>query len=114
VTVDKWLGKKYDAKNYDCLDWVCDVWLDETGEDLRARLEKFLGHDRKVTPAIRKGFKRLKKPSSPCIVVMTRKGIDPHIGVFLRGKLGHLHSTGPEFLPVDLASRGFTSVTFYQ
>lgn len=113
--LDAFLSRRYNKETYNCAHFVRDVWQELTGMDLGAEFEGFLRppKDRYTDPAIRRAFKRLNKPSSPCVVLMQRRGCVPHVGVFVRGKIIHLHEQGVEFLPVEVATRGFKKLGFY-
>lgn len=113
-SVDQYLARQYDERNYNCLHFTRDVWLDHTGVDITEHLQNVF------TPGRRTGFKkslsafeRIDAPVDPCLVMMHRPRVAPHIGVFLRGKVLHIWERGVEFLPVALASRGFDSVRYY-
>lgn len=114
MSVNHYFGRRYDDEKYNCLHFTRDVWKDLTGEDLEEKLAGLLGPTRQVRPSHFKAFRRLAKPESPCIMYMTQLGRDPHVGVYLRGSILHIKSTGVEFLPPVLACRGATSVRYYK
>lgn len=114
MSIDVWLDKSYDDSNYNCLHFVRDVWLAETGFDLAGALEDLYGasYPPRVTRVAARVFRELPGPVSPCLVVMQRPKASPHWGVFLRGRVLHIQRSGPEFFPVKIATRGFTRVRF--
>lgn len=116
MSIDSFFHKKYNRDFYNCAHFVCDVWEHETGKRIDHNLESFLKpvSQRRVDPALRNLFTKLKEPVTPCIVLMQRKNSPPHVGIYLRGRVLHIHETGVEFQPVDVAARGFEKVGFYR
>ena len=116
-SVDEYLDRRLIPEKYDCRHLVCEAWRDLTGEDLAARLGLVMAGpgERRVDRAMRRGFRRLDAPESPCIVIMqAHRRQQPHVALYLRGKVLHLQKHGVEFMPLSLAMRGFKSVKFYQ
>lgn len=107
--------KTYDAENYHCAHFVCDVWEKETGHSIRNEMFGFLfpPKDQVVDMSLRSKFKKLSAPKSPCLVLMHGKGIDPHVGIFLRGRVFHMSKKHVEWMPLQIATLGFTKVGFY-
>lgn len=116
LSVDPFLERRYHDRTYDCLHFTREVWLTFTGEDIGDRLETLLGRgaERKVTREHRRLFTRLDAPEDPCLVVMRRPRSAPHTGVYVRGRVLHIMRRGVEFMPPEVASRGFTSVGYYR
>ena len=115
ASVDAYLGRAYERGRYDCLHFARDVWRDATGEDLGVRLDGLLGRtaDRHVQPRHVRAFRRLDGFRDPCIVLMHGPRRDPHVGVFLRGRVLHLREEGSAFDPVEVATFGFSQVRCY-
>lgn len=116
LSVDPYLLRTYVQGQYDCLDMAGDVWFDLTGEDLRDRLQSLMGRGKspEVSREHVRAFTRLDAPQDPCLVLMRRPRSPPHAGVYVRGRVLHLHPGGAEYQPVDVAARCFTSVRFYR
>lgn len=116
MNVDDYLFREFVEDRYTCLEFTSEVWQDLTGEDLRERLgDLFRARaERKLSPTLHHRFTRLSEPESPCLVLMTQLGMNPHLGVFFEGSLLHLNRSGPEYLPVEIAGRGFTSFRYYK
>lgn len=111
MRVDDFLSRRR-RRGYDCLNFTAEVWLACTGEDLQGRLQELLGPRRRLG-AGRRRFERLERPEEPCLVVMQSHRANPHIGVYLRGRVLHLlHSA--EFTKLEVATRGFTRVSYYR
>lgn len=113
ASVDRFLFARR-RPGYDCLDLVCDVWEAHTGERIRDRLGDLLASDGRRIGNARAGFRRLPEPADPCIVVFHSDRSDPHVGVFLRGRVFHLLGRSPEFTEPDVAARGFTRVRYFR
>ena len=114
-SVDPFLDREQ-SKTYNCLDFVREVWLDMTGQDITAKLTRLQGafSDRKATVSGVKGFRRLLEPSSPCFAVMQRYLFVPHIGIYLDGRILHLTDKGVQFQPLVVARQYFISVKYYE
>lgn len=113
---EKFLGRKYHKEHYNCAHFLADVWLEITGVDIKAQLTGFLlkPSDRFVTPDIRRSFRRIEKPESPCIVLMQRKNHESHVGVFWKRKILHMNESGAHYHDPCVALFGFTKVGYYQ
>ena len=115
MSIDCFLDRSYDPQKYNCLHFSREVWLALTDADIGAALAGLLGRvsERGISKHTVNAFARLASPVSPCIVLMQRPRTSPHMGVYLRGKVLHITQRGVEFLPVDLAMRGFKTVRYY-
>jgi len=116
VSIDAFFHRKYNRETYNCAHFVSDVWENLTGEGISHKLGGLLRppKTRQASFALRREFKRLEAPESPCIVLMQRHGSAPHVGIFVRGRVLHIHEMGVEFQPIDVASRGFEKIGFYK
>lgn len=101
--------------DYICSHFTRDLWLALTGEDISSKLQG-LFDSKDLQPNIHnfRSFKRLCVPEDPCLVLMLQLGRDPHIGVHVKGRLFHLGPRVPEFMPLELGTRGFTTVRYYK
>lgn len=114
--IDPLFGKTYNPPHYHCSHFLCDAWQMVTGEDLTARMAGVL---RAVsTGGIKKSdftpFRRIAKPESPCIVLLRRHGVSPHVGMFWRGRVLHISAQGVHYMPLRVVSIGFDKVSFYK
>jgi hypothetical protein len=116
MNIDKFFGRVYDAREYNCLHFTCEVWADLTGEDIRARMDGLLAgavEARKLRRPHVHAFKRLPSPVGPCLVLFQAPKAAPHIGVYLRERVLHIQSSvGVHFIPLQIASIGFTKTRF--
>lgn len=115
-SVDPWLGARYHGRDYDCLDFLGDVWLDATGEVLGDRLKLF--HlpvsERRTKASDLRRFQKLAKPVEPCIALLRRHGHQrPHVGMYLRRRILHLNELGAFFQRPEVARAGFDRLSYY-
>lgn len=116
-TVDKYLLKVHDMVNYNCWDFIREVWMELTGEDI--------GHR---TPAVatRKNmrdkfereeihFMRIQEPIDPCLVMFLRRRMLPHVGVYYNKKVLHLpEKSNGKYQPLNIVGMGFLETRFYK
>lgn len=116
LAVDSYLVRRFDRATQNCWHVARDAWLELTGVDLgdrtpaeltaRALIARF---DSDV-PA----FKRLPGPTDPCLVLMRRAGVVPHVGVYYRRRVLQMQVRGPSYVPLADACRGFGPPEFYR
>lgn len=96
LDIDAYLGRPFDREHFNCWHLASAAWLELTGQRLdEARWE------------------RLERPRSPCLVYMARRRAIPHVGLFWRGRVLHIHPTGTRFERLPDATRGFSQVSFH-
>jgi hypothetical protein len=114
-SVDKYLGKVY-SKQYTCWDFARDVWLElspsrfTVGPVDMQQPAKYL-HD--IANLEASHLTRLEVPVSPCLVLMQRQRINPHVGVYYKGKILHLGPRGASYEALHTATACFPSVRYY-
>jgi hypothetical protein len=115
MSLDNLFSKVYDEDHYNCAHFVADAWEAETGQSIRSALDGFLlpASDRKADMSANRQLRPLKAPRSPCIVLMRSRKAPPHVGIYLRGRVGHIKKCGVAFQPLRLATLGFSTVRFY-
>jgi hypothetical protein len=112
IQVDRWLDRTR-SQHYRCFDFVREVWLATFGEDVGDRLKHFLNERQFALSDIKK-CKVLNKPVDPCFVLMQRdRRIEPHIGIWHRGKVLHLAGTGAQYLRLEAVAFRYTRITFF-
>lgn len=116
MTIDEFFNRKFNRETYNCAHFASEVWQHLTGESIAHKLTGLLEPPkyRHVRFDLRRQFVRLQAPESPCLALMTRRGSPPHVGIYLRGRILHIHELGVEFQPTDVASRGFERIGFYK
>jgi len=115
VSIDEFFHREY-SKKYHCAHFACEVWQSLTGEDISNKFGGILAPvgEQVAEYNLRRVFTRLKKPESPCIVLMQRKGTTPHVGIYIRGRVLHITKAGVQYQPLDIASIEFNRVGFYK
>jgi hypothetical protein len=113
--IDKFLDRM-PSKDYNCLDFVREVWLEIVGTDLKEQLDKmcFSVSCESISLASLHHFTRYSKPVNPCFVVMQRLRLSPHIGIFYNGRILHMTEQGVEYQPIQVAKRYFTKIGYYR
>lgn len=114
---DRFLDRKYDVKDNNCLDLVLDFYNHNFGVNLAAGLPSFLGGatgyhgDRSL-------FKRLDKPTRYCICVFKPYNVreeTAHVGIYWFGEVFHIENdSAVRFTPLRLMLVQFASVRFYE
>jgi hypothetical protein len=102
-SVDRYLDRTYDRRNYHCWHLIAEAWRDLTGEELE------LSQTGRHGP----GFERVDQPTNPCIVMMIQGGKVPHAGLYRNGRVLHIRQTGARFERLADATRGFAEVRYY-
>jgi hypothetical protein len=115
MSIDEFLGRM-PGPEYNCFDFVREVWLKMKHEDIAEhKLKRLAGpfRNRKWTVSGMKMFQELTNPVDPCFVVMQRPRAQPHVGIWTDGRVLHLKQSGVEFQPLDVAKWYFTDIRFY-
>jgi len=88
-SLDEFLDKDFN-KDYNCSNFVVEVWKFLTGESLKHLQDSFrLSTTRKVLLEKRK---KLDSPISPCLVLIRKENEIPHVGIYYDSKLIHLNA----------------------
>lgn len=114
--IDALFSKVYAPPEYHCSHFLCDAWQHITGQDLRTRMAGVLEavSTGQMKPSDLTQFQRIDAPVSPCIVLLHGRGLNPHVGMFWRGRVLHIGWQGVQYMPLNVVSAGFTKVSFYQ
>lgn len=109
-SVDPFLRARHRGDDYNCLHFARDVWLELTGDDIQRRLDALSEPEgtRHFSRGEVKSFARLPRRSDPCLVLMRRPRGQPHVGVYLRGRILHLTEQGARFDLPQVALQAFT------
>lgn len=117
IQVAPYLGRRFDARRYNCWHFVADVLSRELGLDIgagrspeRPTKEGFL----RAVAAQRDQFRQIPAPEEPCLVLLwPRAGRDPHIGLWTGGRVLHLRSTGAAYEPLERLLLTHRNPTFH-
>lgn len=116
IDVDKYLSWSFHLAERNCWHMLRAAWLDLTGQDLGDRTPELitksalLGRFETDVPA----FRLLDGPEDPSIVLMTRRGVVPHVGAFFGGRILQVTPAGASYLPPAQACVGFELVRYYR
>lgn len=115
MRVDKYLLKEYSLR-YNCWDFAREVWSELTGTDLGAQTPEVHTPNSYTDRALKVAntLQKLENVTDPCIVLFQRSRINPHVGVYYKGRVLHLDKNGAQYLPLDQVSAIYTKVTYYQ
>ena len=116
MTFDDYFDRVYNSEHYNCAHFVCEVWKDETSQDISVNLQGFLRapKERKALLPQLRAFKRILQPQSPCIVLFQALREAPHVGIYLRGRVLHISSKqGVRFDLLECASIGAKKIGFF-
>ena len=120
MSLDKFFGRKYHARNYNCSHLAIEVFEDLTGKKVVEDLAGFLIPGELSTR--REYVNRvtmLPKPADPCFVLMSSSNREPHVGVFHRGRIIHFAGVGNgrnsvvQFQPPDVVTVGYTKIRYF-
>ena len=113
---DDLLLKRFNLRTYNCWDLTREVWLRLKGQDLGS---PSLAHytvsefGDVIDQWEDTRFVEQSNIVDPCLVLMQRPRHMPHIGVYHAGRVLHIRRAGVQFVPLEVASLGFTSVRYY-
>lgn len=115
-SVDPYLNRRFDLANYNCWHLVREVWQELTGVDLGDRTPAH------ITAATLRGkfdtdvpaFQELPGPVDPSLVLMTRGGAVPHVGVFIAGRILQMSPGGASYTLPHVAGAGFERLRYYR
>jgi hypothetical protein len=114
-TIDSYLHKQFNDRSYNCFDFVREVWKDLTGKDLGCQTPSVHSVDTYTIQAlsVAESLKKHDAPVDPCIVLMLRKRLEPHIGIYDRGRVLHLNRQGAQYADFGHVTAPYTTVQFY-
>lgn len=113
--VDPYLAKEYNRKSYNCWHMAKDIWLELTGVDLKHLVPEdstIEAHNRHTVEAAT-SLKRVDNLQDPCLVLMQRQRLEPHVGVYYKGQLLHLNNHGAQYRPLEHITVPYPTVTYY-
>jgi len=114
--VDKYLLKEYDQQRYNCWHFACEVWAELTGNKLNPYLpvDWFANLLDQYATDASISFSRLEQPESPCLVLLRRARVVPHVGVYYSGRILHLGEKGASYVPLHHLTALYPKVEYYK
>ncbi len=113
LSTDRWLQWEYRAETANCWHFAREVWRELTGVMLphhpATSISQMLGSAEEQVRMLR----QLDAPVSPCLVLMIRKRLEPHVGVYVDRRVLHCTRFGASFQALDHVTVGYPAVTFY-
>lgn len=116
MSLDPLFKKNYDKNYYNCAHFVSDAWELVTGRSISHELSCFLAPSklRHAPNTLKESWVKLDSPTSPCIVLMRKNRVPPHVGMFFEGRVIHITEIGVQYQPLEVVSRGFANIGFYK
>jgi hypothetical protein len=118
MRVDPWLSKKFvpGREGYNCWAFSREIWLELTGKNLgnQTPARRDPQEYKNKAEEFSQKLQRLESPAEPCLVLFQRPRLEPHIGVYYKGKVLHLTQSGAYYMPLHEVSLGYLSVSFYR
>lgn len=113
--LDDLLLRSFDIRSYNCWNLAREVWLRLTGQVLDAITLTDTSSTtlRGIVEDVSVRYRQIPSPTSPCLVLLMKPRHAPHIGVYYDGKVMHIQRAGVQYVPLETAQLGFTSVRFY-
>ncbi len=116
LDIDAYLAWRFHLAKRNCWHMVRAAWRDLTGVDLGDLTPATISASALAgaVGASEAAFSLLISPTDPCIVLMQNPGASPHVGLYYRGKVLQVSSSGASYCPLRLATMGYKEVRFYR
>lgn len=115
MSLDAFFSRRYDRRRYNCAHLAIDVWEHLTGRQVPDSVAGFLLPDRgQPTLGHVLGVTVHPEPVDPCFVLMRSRVLEPHVGIFHRGRILHfagndrVHFQRPEYVTL-----GYSRVRYF-
>ena len=114
-TVDALLDREY-KDDYQCAHFVREAYKHLYNEELPPEFESFIlpPGQRTVTRSIKNSFSVVRNPSNRCIGIFRKVRGRPHVGLWHKGSILNLASSGVQYVPLHVVMLRFKSVQFYK
>ena len=115
MSLDRFLGKRFHAENYNCVHFMAEVWEHLTGEKIHNLIECTLlpPKDRYLDGDIYSNFIEIEQPESPCIVLMSNLK-KFHVGVYFNNNILHLNTNGARVQSLDDLKINFNKFRYFK
>lgn len=116
MNLDRLFLKEYHEANYNCSHFVVDAYKEITGVDVSEFLLGFMHEkkDRRVFKNIKKSFEQVRDIKDKTLLCLMTNLHEKHAGVLYKNKIFHLKKNRVEYQCIEVASRFFTKVNFYE
>jgi hypothetical protein len=112
MSIDSFLGEKYDRRHNNCLHFAARAWAHLTGD---MRLLEAREADLSSLKSAMRNYRRVEGATvEPSIALMLNLNGEEHIGVCVRRRLLHLAPDGAQFFPIEVAAAMYSKLRFYQ
>lgn len=110
-----YLDRRYNLKTYNCVHFACDVFEDFTGSNIKEIFQGLLLCKAQRVADLKSLRKMIKSkvPVSPCIVLLQAHKTEPHVGVYIRGRVLHIQPSGVRYEELSVVSALYKKVSFY-
>lgn len=113
LDLSKYLNKRYDDTDYNCLHFACDIYRDLTTIDMSADVRGLLTgrNHRHIDIAQLRRFTPIPNPIAPCLAIMHSDVM--HAGIYYDNKIIHLTECGVQCVPPHLAEIRHGRIKYY-
>jgi hypothetical protein len=114
-STEPYLAWEFDMRTANCWHFAREVWRELTGVLLVDHTPDSLRPEEMTFSAVRQAtaLRRVALPCEPCLVLMQRLRIEPHVGVYIGRRVLHCTRFGAAYQPLDHVTVGYPTVTFY-
>lgn len=112
-STEEWLNWEYHEQNANCWHFAREVWRELTGVMLPFHPTRSVGEMMEEAQGQAARLVQLSAPQSPCLVLMLRQRIQPHIGVYWQGRVLHCTRFGASYQSLDHVTVGYPTVSYY-
>jgi len=114
--IDKYLAWEFNANSQNCWTLARAFWKELTGVDIAHEtriasvpLSELDAEVRMVSQLL----ENVDELQDPCLVLMQRDRLTPHVGVYYRGRVLHLNRQGCAYQALDHVTACFPHVSYY-
>lgn len=115
MNIDKYLDRIYNARTYNCAHFVCEVWKEFNNTNIEYALKGAMtgSRNRGLHAHRLDSLERVATPSGACLALFQANRKDPHVGIWIDGKILHITEMGVQWSPLEILMIRFNQVRFY-
>lgn len=113
MSLDEFLGRRYNFDKYNCGHFVAEVWQHLTGENIDELCKSFVQSDSETYFKLFKQRRKLRAPESPCVVFLQAPKLLPHAGIYVDNRVLHLTENGAKFDDLSIL-RVYYRLSYYK